>query len=123
MSQALVTEKYPDIKIEFQTASWPDYWTKLPALAASGQLPDIISLQSMRTPGFASMFEPLDSYIKKDNFDIGAFDKSIIAGLTEDGGLRALPYDFGPLVMFYNQDMFRNTMSRSRRSAGPMTTS
>ncbi|HWJ72834.1 MAG TPA: sugar ABC transporter substrate-binding protein [Kaistia sp.] len=103
----LVTEKYPDIKIEFQTASWPDYWTKLPALAASGQLPDIISLQSMRTPGFANLFEPLDAYAKKDSFDLAAFDTSIIQGLTDDGGLRALPYDFGPMVMFYNQDMFQ----------------
>ena len=51
----MVTAKYPDIKITLQTASWPDYWTKLPTLAASNQLPDIVSLQSLRTPGFASL--------------------------------------------------------------------
>ena len=37
----LVTQKYPDITVEFQTTSFPDYWTKLPALAAGGKLPDI----------------------------------------------------------------------------------
>ena len=103
---AMVTAKYPDIKVEFQTASWPDYWTKLPALAASNQLPDIISLQSMRAPGFAQLMEPLDDRIKHSDFDVGAFDKSIIKGLSLDRKLYALPYDFGPMIVYYNRDMF-----------------
>jgi multiple sugar transport system substrate-binding protein/raffinose/stachyose/melibiose transport system substrate-binding protein len=103
---SLVTEKYPDIAVEFQTASWMDYWTKLPALAAAGQLPDIISLQSMRAPGVADLMLPLDARIKADNFDIGAFDPSIIQGLQKNGHQFALPYDFGPWVMFYNYEWF-----------------
>jgi ABC-type glycerol-3-phosphate transport system substrate-binding protein len=103
----MVTAKYPDIKIELQTSSWPDYWTKLPTLAASNQLPDIVSLQSLRTPGFASVMSPLDDLVKRDNFDVGAFDKSIIGGLSSDGHLLALPYDFGPLLTFYNADLFK----------------
>jgi multiple sugar transport system substrate-binding protein len=83
-----------------------DYWTKLPALAAAGQLPDIISLQSMRAPGFADLMLPLDARMKADNFDIGAFDPSIIQGLQKYGHQFALPYDFGPWVMFYNYDGF-----------------
>jgi ABC-type glycerol-3-phosphate transport system substrate-binding protein len=103
----MVTAKYPDIKVELQTSSWPDYWTKLPTLAASNQLPDIVSLQSLRTPGFASVMTPLDDMAKRDNFDVGAFDKSIIGGLSSDGHLLALPYDFGPLLMYYNADLFK----------------
>jgi ABC-type glycerol-3-phosphate transport system substrate-binding protein len=102
----MVTAKYPDIKIELQTASWPDYWTKLPTLAAANQLPDIVSLQSLRAPGFATLMTPLDDFIKRDNFDIGAFDTSIIGGLSNDGHVMALPYDFGPLIIYYNADMF-----------------
>jgi len=102
----MVTAKYPDIKIELETASWPDYWTKLPTQAASSQLPDIVSLQSLRAPGFASLMTPLDELAKRDNFDVAAFDKSIIGGLSSDGHLLALPYDFGPLLMFYNADLF-----------------
>ena len=26
----MVTAKYPDIKVQLDTAAWPDYWTKLP---------------------------------------------------------------------------------------------
>lgn len=102
----MVTAKYPNIKIEFVTTSWPDYWTKLPTEAAGGTLQDIISLQSLRTPGFADLFQPLTPFIQKDKFDVSAFDDSIIGGLTYEDGLRALPYDFGPEVIFYNKDMF-----------------
>lgn len=102
----LVTEKHPDITVEFQTASWPNYWTKLPALAVSNDLPDIISLQSMRAPGFAQLMEPLNPKIERDGFDIESFDESIIAGLSKDGNLYALPYDFGPWIVYYNKDLF-----------------
>jgi multiple sugar transport system substrate-binding protein/raffinose/stachyose/melibiose transport system substrate-binding protein len=103
---AMVTEKYPDISVEFQTTSFPDYWTKLPALAASGKLPDIVSLQSLRAPGFAGLMEPLDARIKADKFDIESFEQSILKGLSREGKQFALPYDFGPLILYYNRDMF-----------------
>ena len=103
---ALVTEKYPDITVEFQTTSFQDYWTKLPALAAAHKLPDIISLQTQRAPGFAQLMEPLDARIKADQFDLAAFDPSIIKGLSRNGKQFALPYDFGPLVLYYNRDSF-----------------
>lgn len=103
---AMVTEKYPDITVEFQTTSFPDYWTKLPALAASGKLPDILSLQTQRSPGFARLLEPLDQRIKADKLDVAAFDPSIMKGLSRDGVQIALPYDFGPIILYYNTDMF-----------------
>lgn len=103
---ALVTEKYPDISVEFQTTAFLDYWTKLPALAASGKLPDILSLQSLRFPGVAQIMEPLDQRIAADKLDLKEFDQSILKALSRNGKQLALPYDFGPLVMYYNHDMF-----------------
>src|ERR1700693_631913 len=102
----MVTAKYPDIKVQLDTAALPDYWTKLPTLAASNTLPDIVSLQSLRAPGFATLMVPLDERIKRDKFDIDAFDKSIVGGLSHDGKVFALPYDFGPLLVYYNADLF-----------------
>ncbi|HTK11674.1 MAG TPA: sugar ABC transporter substrate-binding protein [Ktedonobacteraceae bacterium] len=104
---SLVTKKYPWIHINFQTASWTDYWTKLESEAATGNLPDIVSLQSERTAGFADSFLPLDTYVKQDKFDVSAFDQGIIKGLTYQGSLRALPYDFGPQVVYYNKALFQ----------------
>jgi ABC-type glycerol-3-phosphate transport system substrate-binding protein len=104
---SLVTKKYPWIHVKFETTTFSNYWTKLESEAASGSLPDIISLQSQHTPGFASSFRPLSSFIKQNNFDISAFNPVILKGLTYQGDLRALPYDFGPLVIFYNKTLFQ----------------
>jgi ABC-type glycerol-3-phosphate transport system substrate-binding protein len=103
----MVHAKYPNITVQFETASWPDYWTKLTVLAASHQLPDIVSLQSSRTAGFAELMEPLNSYMQRDHFDVQEFNPTIISGLSQQGNLYALPYDFGPLVMYYNADLFQ----------------
>lgn len=103
---ALVTKKYPWIHIKFETTDWNDYWTKFQSEAASGNLPDIISLQSGRTAGYTSSFLSLNDYVKNNNFDISSFDPSILKALTSGGGLRALPYDFGPDLIFYNKDLF-----------------
>ena len=70
------------------------------------KLPDIVSLQSLRAPGFADLMVSLDERIKADKFDIDAFDPSIIKGLSRNGKQFALPYDFGPWVIYYNHDMF-----------------
>jgi multiple sugar transport system substrate-binding protein/raffinose/stachyose/melibiose transport system substrate-binding protein len=102
----LVHQQHPDLKVELQTTSFPDYWTKLPTLVASGQLPDLVSLQSLRSPGFAQIMEPLEPLAEASGFDIGAFDPSIIKGLSQNGHLLALPYDFGPYIVYYNKTMF-----------------
>lgn len=103
----LVTKQYPWIHIKFETTTFPEYWTKLESEAASGNLPDIVSLQSQHTPGFASSFLPLNPLIQKSNFDISSFNTGIVKGLTYQGSVRALPYDFGPYMIFYNKDLFQ----------------
>ncbi|HVA89384.1 MAG TPA: sugar ABC transporter substrate-binding protein [Chloroflexota bacterium] len=103
---ALVTQKYPWIHINFQTAAWAQYWTKLQSEAATGQLQDIISLQMQRTPGFSASFRPLNPYMRSSKFDIKSFDPGIVQALSYGGAVRALPYDFGPIVVYYNKAMF-----------------
>ncbi|MBX5000814.1 ABC transporter substrate-binding protein [Rhizobium lentis] len=100
----MVTAKYPDIKVTLTTTGWVDYWTRLPVLAASGQLADIVSMQSLRMPNFYSLLEPLNDRIAADKFDIGAFTPSIIGGMSVDKQLYGLPYDVGPWVIYYNVD-------------------
>ncbi|MBB4278533.1 ABC transporter substrate-binding protein [Rhizobium mongolense] len=102
----MVSAKHPDIKVTLQTSGWVDYWTRLPVLAASGQLADIVSMQSLRMPNFYSLLEPLNARIEAEKFDIGAFTPSIIGGMSVDKELYGLPYDVGPWVIYYNQDAF-----------------
>ncbi len=102
----MVNAKHPDIKVELQTAPWGDYWTKLSVQAASGQLTDIFSLQSLRTPNFHQLMVPLNDYVERDGFPIDQFVPSIIEGMSWNGELYGLPFDLGPLMVFYNKDRF-----------------
>ena len=102
----LVTAEYPNIKVTPQFSGWTDYWTRLPVLASSGQIADLVAMQSMRMPSFYSILEPLDSYIEADGFDKAAFETSIMDGLSHDGVQYALPYDVGPWLVYYNRDKF-----------------
>lgn len=102
----LVTEEYPNIKVTPQFSGWTDYWTRLPVLASSGQIADLVAMQSMRMPSFYGVLEPLDPFIAADNFDKSVFESSIISGLSQDGVQYALPYDVGPWLVFYNRDKF-----------------
>ncbi len=102
----LVTEQYPEIKVTPQISGWSDYWTRLPVLASSGQIGDIVAMQSMRMPSFYSVLEPLDPMFAKDSFDKSDFESSIMQGLSHEGTQYALPYDVGPWMVYYNRDMF-----------------
>lgn len=102
----LVTAEYPNITVTPQISGWTDYWTRLPVLASSGQIADLVAMQSMRMPSFYSILEPLDAHFASDNFDVSAFETSIIAGLGHDGTQYALPYDVGPWMVYYNRDRF-----------------
>ena len=95
----LVTAEYPNIKVTPQFSGWTDYWTRLPVLASSGQIADLVAMQSMRMPSFYGVLEPLDPFIAADNFDKSAFESSIISGLSADGVQYALPYDVGPWLI------------------------
>lgn len=103
-----VTKKYPHITVQLETTDWNSYWTKLPTEMASDNTPDIYYMQVLRTRGYVTKgFLPLNDMIEKDpdiNFD--DFYKGVIDGLSVDGKIYALPYDFGPYVLFYNKDLF-----------------
>jgi len=103
----MVTQKYPNIKIEFQTTPFNDYWTKLTTQAASGTTPCVIGLQGQRAPQFGNLLIPLDDYMSKAGVKAEDYVPSITKGLQFDGKQVALPYDVGPLVVFYNKDAFK----------------
>src|SRR3954468_5124983 len=103
----MVTQKYPDIKIKFETAPFNDFWTKLTTQAASGNAPCVIGLQGQRAPQFGNLLVPLDDYMSKAGIKASDYVPSITKGLQYKGKQVALPYDVGPYVMFYNKDAFK----------------
>jgi multiple sugar transport system substrate-binding protein len=103
----MVTAKYPNIKIQFETTPFNNFWTKLTTQAASGGSSCIIGLQGQRAPQFGSLLLPLDDYMSKAGVKASDYVPSITQGLQFDGKQVALPYDVGPFVMFYNKDAFK----------------
>jgi len=101
----MVTQKYPDITITFQTASFNDYFTKLAAQASGGNAPCLLGMQSGRAPGLGQLLRPLNDLATKNGVDLSQFDQTIIQGLQVKGQQVAVPYDLGPLVIYYNKDM------------------
>lgn len=103
----MVTEEYPEITLEFETSSFPDYWTKLAAQASGGDAACILGVQSLRAPSIEQLLLPLDDLIAASDVDLSEFNSSIIGALQLNGAQVALPYDFGPQVMFYNATRFQ----------------
>ncbi|MEZ0165714.1 sugar ABC transporter substrate-binding protein [Kineococcus sp. LSe6-4] len=103
----MVTDAEPGTTVTFQTAAWNDYWTKLTSQAASGASADLLSMQSLRAPQFAELFVPLDDKLEALGISSDTFESSIFDGLKVDGKLLALPYDFGPYIVFYNKTAFQ----------------
>jgi multiple sugar transport system substrate-binding protein len=103
----MVTAKHPDLALDFQTSSFNDYWTKLAAQASGGDAGCILGVQSYRAPSISQLLVPLDDMLAGAGIDAADFDPSIWKALQVDGQQLAVPYDFGPLLMFYNADRFR----------------
>ncbi|PRY12855.1 ABC transporter substrate-binding protein [Kineococcus rhizosphaerae] len=103
----MVTKADSTTKVTFQTAAWNDYWTKLTSQAASGASADLVGMQSLRAPQFAELLVPLDDKLSSLGIADDTFESSIYDGLKVDGKVVALPYDFGPYMIFYNKTAFQ----------------
>ena len=95
------------ITVKLQGAHWDSYWSKIGTTLASGKAPCIIGMQSLRMASYASAMLPLDDLMSKYGLKAEDFDKPIMDGLKVDGKQIAIPYDSGPMVIFYNRDMFK----------------
>ncbi|GEM_PF-664229 len=109
---ALVHSEYPWITIKWAAQpAYSDYWVKLPVEIASNTEPDILATQNLRTSSYASGFLALTgSQLLGEHvpgFTLSGFDQGALNGYRlRNGDLIALPYDFGPLLMFYNKTVF-----------------
>jgi multiple sugar transport system substrate-binding protein len=102
----VVTAEHPDLSVRIQGAPWTDYWTKIGTQLSSNNAPCIVSMQSLRVANYADALLPLDDLVADAGIDVADFDPAALDGLTVDGKLYAVPYDTGPIMLFYNKDLF-----------------
>ena len=101
--------QHPDIRIEYTTAPFADYFTKLQTDFAAGNPPDVFELNYENFVTFASRgtLAPLDPYLGgEDGIEEGTFYDAALDAFAFDGTQYGLPITFSTSVLFYNQDLF-----------------
>jgi multiple sugar transport system substrate-binding protein len=104
---AVAMADHPGLKITVQGTPWPDYWSKIGNQLSNSGAPCIVGMQSLRLAAYGDQLVPLDDLMVKYGVKAEDFDKSILDGTKHGGKQVALPYDFGPLIVYYNRDRFK----------------
>jgi multiple sugar transport system substrate-binding protein/raffinose/stachyose/melibiose transport system substrate-binding protein len=103
---AMVTEANPNITMKLLGAPFSDYWTKLPTQLSSADAQCVVGMQNLKLAEYTDQLLALDDIIAQKGFDLTQIDTGAVDGMRVDGTLYALPYDNGPMILFYNKDVF-----------------
>lgn len=119
-----VSAVYPNITIKLETTAFNDYWDKLQTQLASSTEADVVAMQSLRMPPFAARnaLRPLEPFMEQDaDFKLDDFFPAIRNGLSANGNVYGLAYDLGPIMLYYNLDMFKAAGVEPPSPTEPMT--
>jgi len=102
-------QKYPNVTIEVQTASYDDYFTQLQTQIAGGTAPDTFELnyENFVTYSSAGSLLDLSPLAEADSeFDAATYYPRAYEVFQADGTQYGLPATFSDVVLFYNKDLF-----------------
>jgi multiple sugar transport system substrate-binding protein len=100
---------HPDIKVEYETQSFNDYFTKLQTVIAAGQAPDAFELNYENFVSFANKgaLADLTPLIAADTgFSTSIYNPTALAAFSQGGKQYGLVESFSNVVLFYNKDLF-----------------
>ncbi|MGN0802294.1 MAG: ABC transporter substrate-binding protein [Candidatus Faecivicinus sp.] len=103
----LYMEQNPNVEIKWIDLG-DDRVTKTLALMSSGEAPDILYLnENIYTYTTRGILEPLTRFIEAEGDGyLDYFYESLLAPLTYEGELYALPQEVSPYVVYYNKTLF-----------------
>jgi len=99
---------HPDIKVELIHIP-QNYFQKIHMLVAANLVPDVIFINNLNLPVYASgnIFMDLNSYIKKsDKLKLDDYFPESIKTMSYKNKLLAIPRDISNIVLYYNKDLF-----------------
>ena len=102
-------EENPGITINYTTADFGSYFTKLQTDFAAGNAPDVFELNYENFVTFASRdtLLPLDDLLaNSENVTESTFYPAALQAFSRDDVQFGLPITFSTVLLFYNQDMF-----------------
>ncbi|MDQ0473612.1 ABC transporter substrate-binding protein [Labrys wisconsinensis] len=102
---------YPDVKVTVEDiGNQPVYDKSIAACAAGGEgLPDIISIENYKAESYWTQFPDCFADLKTLGYgaeDAARFPDFKRAELEHDGKVYAMPWDSGPVMMFYRRDFY-----------------
>lgn len=101
-------ERHPNIKLTVENTVWGEFQKKYVTAAAGGSLPDLMYMHFSWIQVFVrqGVFTNLKDYMaKQTDFKIDDFTKPSTVPFVSGGDLYGVPYDCGPLMLFYNKDL------------------
>lgn len=109
--EALITtfeQQNPDIEIQYTTAPFDSYFTKLQTNMAAGAAPDVFELNYENFVTFASKntLLPLNNFITAEPGLRNVFYPAALNAFRQSSVQYGLPITFSTVVLFYNKDLF-----------------
>ena len=101
--------EYPDIEVEFVVSDPDDVYTNLPLAITAGEgLPDVALVENSHLAQFVHMGggAGLTDLTEKVSPYIDSMNDYKWTDCTLDGKYYCLPWDSGPVVMYYRRDVF-----------------
>jgi multiple sugar transport system substrate-binding protein len=99
-------EENPNIDVQQNFASWPDYWPARATEAAGDSLPDVMQmdLSYLRQYTAPGQLLALDDYVG-NQLDLSGFDETLLPAAQIDGSQYGVPIGTNAFAMFYNPDV------------------
>lgn len=104
------TERHPNIKLVREVTPFADFLQKYLTQMAGGSLPDIMVCQFAWASQLISkgVYLPLDDYLASSpDFQAADIQDVAISYYKDAGKTYCVPFDCGPIVTFYNKDLFQ----------------
>ena len=104
------SELHPNVRIDHQVVP-QDYAVRIQTLFAAGTPPDVYRYLQETSP-IVTVVEKnlhlrLDDFVARDNYDLDDFRPDAVNLYRWEGGLYALPRDYGHQNLFYNADLLQ----------------
>lgn len=101
---------HENIKLQIESESWGNYYTKLQMQLIAGNAPDVIMFNANRMYAYCERGTLLDisMMIEADSFDLGGLFANSVASAQWKGKTYGLPFSNDVSALFLNVDMFRS---------------
>ncbi|PNV61636.1 carbohydrate ABC transporter substrate-binding protein [Clostridium sp. chh4-2] len=103
----LYMEQNPEVKIDIEFTDWSGYWDKLSAMAAGGNLPDIIQMDHSYLKQYqeSNQLADITPYLESGVIQTEKIPQSIIESGSIDGKCYAMSLGSNALSLIYNKDI------------------